>query len=73
MRAEVHAAEESRIRGLPRHAWDNNLVTWGGLVLKNLLRRKARTALTVAGVAIGVGLIVALLSITAGVKRRPTS
>jgi ABC-type antimicrobial peptide transport system permease subunit len=43
-------------------------VTWGGLVLKNLLRRKARTALTVAGVAIGVGLIVALLSITAGVK-----
>jgi putative ABC transport system permease protein len=44
-------------------------VTWGGLVMKNLLRRKARTALTVAGVAIGVGLIVALLSITAGVKK----
>jgi putative ABC transport system permease protein len=44
-------------------------VTWSGLVLKNLLRRKARTALTVAGVAIGVGLIVALLSITAGVKK----
>jgi len=43
-------------------------VTWGGLVLKNLMRRKARTALTVAGVAIGVGLIVALLSITEGVK-----
>lgn len=44
-------------------------MTWGGLVFKNLLRRKARTALTVAGVAIGVGLIVALLSITAGVKK----
>jgi putative ABC transport system permease protein len=44
-------------------------VTWSGLVFKNLLRRKARTALTVAGVAIGVGLIVALLSITAGVKK----
>jgi putative ABC transport system permease protein len=44
-------------------------VTWAGLVLKNLLRRKARTALTVAGVAIGVGLIVALLSIAAGVKQ----
>jgi putative ABC transport system permease protein len=44
-------------------------VTWGGLVLKNLLRRKARTALTVAGVAIGVGLIVALLSITAGIEK----
>jgi putative ABC transport system permease protein len=43
-------------------------VTWAGLVLKNLLRRKVRTGLTVAGVAIGVGLIVALLSITAGVK-----
>ena len=44
-------------------------MTWPGLVLKNLLRRKVRTALTVAGVAIGVGLIVALLSITNGVKR----
>ena len=43
-------------------------VTWAGLVCKNLLRRKVRTGLTVAGVAIGVGLIVALLSITAGVK-----
>jgi putative ABC transport system permease protein len=43
-------------------------VTWAGLVLKNLLRRKVRTGLTVAGVAIGVGLIVALLSITNGVK-----
>src|SRR5262245_45234434 len=32
------------------------------------MRRKARTSLTVAGVAIGVGLIVALLSITEGVK-----
>lgn len=44
-------------------------MTWAGLVWKNLLRRKVRTALTVAGVAIGVGLIVALLSITAGVKK----
>jgi len=44
-------------------------VTWAGLVVKNLLRRKARTALTVAGVAIGVGLIVALLALTAGVKQ----
>ncbi len=29
-------------------------MTWPGLVLKNLLRRKVRTVLTVAGVAIGV-------------------
>src|SRR5581483_2147415 len=43
-------------------------VTWLGLIVKNLLRRKVRTALTVAGVAIGVGLIVALLSITNGVR-----
>ncbi len=33
------------------------------------MRRRTRTALTAAGVAVGVGLIVALLSITAGVKR----
>jgi putative ABC transport system permease protein len=44
-------------------------MTWIGLVWKNLLRRRGRTALTAAGVAIGVGLIVALLSITAGVHR----
>jgi putative ABC transport system permease protein len=44
-------------------------MTWLGLVGKNLLRRPARTLLTAVGVAIGVGLIVALLSIAAGVKR----
>jgi putative ABC transport system permease protein len=44
------------------------LVTWGGLVLRNLLRRPVRTALTAAGVSVGVGLIVALLSITNGAK-----
>jgi len=41
-------------------------VTWAGLIRKNLLRRPARTFLTASGVAIGVGLIVALLSISAG-------
>lgn len=44
-------------------------MTWLGLVRKNLLRRPVRTLLTAAGVAIGVGLIVALLSISAGVQR----
>jgi putative ABC transport system permease protein len=44
-------------------------VTWGGLVLRNLRRRPVRTALTTAGVSIGVGLIVALLSVTNGAKR----
>ncbi len=36
---------------------------------KNLLRRPVRTLLTSAGVALGVGLIVALLSISAGVEQ----
>ena len=44
-------------------------MTWPGLIWKNLMRRRGRTALTSAGVAIGVGLIVALLSIAAGVHR----
>ena len=44
-------------------------MTWFGLVRKNLWRRPARTALTAAGVALGVALIVALLSITQGVHR----
>jgi putative ABC transport system permease protein len=44
-------------------------VSWIGLVRKNLLRRPVRTLLTSAGVALGVGLIVALLSISAGVER----
>jgi putative ABC transport system permease protein len=44
-------------------------VTWFGLVLRNLLRRRVRTALTAAGVSLGVGLIVALLSVANGAKR----
>ena len=44
-------------------------MTWVSLVWRNLLRRPARTALTAAGVALGVGLIVALLSLSAGVKK----
>src|SRR5438270_10879679 len=44
-------------------------VTWPSLVWRNLLRRPARTAFTVAGVGLGVGLIVALLAITNGVHR----
>ena len=44
-------------------------MTWIGFVRKNLLRRPVRTLLTSAGVALGVGLIVALLSISAGVER----
>jgi len=46
-----------------------SLVTWFGLVRKNLLRRPVRTLLTSAGVALGVGLIVALLSIAAGTEK----
>src|SRR6188472_71278 len=43
-------------------------MTWIGLVRRNLERRPVRTALTAAGVALGVGLIVALLAVTAGAK-----
>src|ERR687887_1227587 len=39
------------------------------MVWRNLLRRPARTVLTAAGVALGVGLIVALLSLATGVER----
>jgi putative ABC transport system permease protein len=45
------------------------LITWFDLIRKNLLRRPVRTLLTSTGVALGVGLIVALLSIAAGTKR----
>ena len=44
-------------------------MTWPGLIWKNLLRRPARTTFTAVGVGLGVGLIIALLSITAGVYR----
>jgi putative ABC transport system permease protein len=45
------------------------IVTWPGLVVRNLMRRRVRTALTAAGVALGVGLMVAFLSIANGAKR----
>ena len=44
-------------------------MTWAGLVGRNLLRRPVRTSLTAAGVALGVGLIVALLSVTEGAAK----
>jgi putative ABC transport system permease protein len=44
-------------------------MTWPALIWKNLLRRPARTVFTAVGVGLGVGLIVALLSITSGVHR----
>jgi putative ABC transport system permease protein len=44
-------------------------VTWAGLVWRNLMRRPVRTLLTAAGVALGVGLIVALLAISNGTSR----
>src|SRR6266516_3910469 len=44
-------------------------MTWIDLVERNLLRRPVRTLLTALGVALGVGLIVALLSIASGVRR----
>jgi len=40
-----------------------------GLIATNLVRHKARTAATAIGIALGVGTIVALLSVGAGLKR----
>ena len=44
-------------------------MTWPALIWRNLLRRAARTLLTVVGVSLGVALIVALLAIINGVHR----
>ncbi|HVZ22621.1 MAG TPA: ABC transporter permease, partial [Vicinamibacterales bacterium] len=44
-------------------------MTWVSLIVKNVLRRPARSLFTAVGVGIGVGLIVALLAITNGVHR----
>ena len=38
-------------------------------VLRNLLRRKVRTALTIVGVSVAIAAVVALLSITGGYER----
>ena len=40
-----------------------------GLIASNLVRHKARTIATAVGIALGVGMIVALLSVGAGLKR----
>ncbi|TML20986.1 MAG: ABC transporter permease [Actinobacteria bacterium] len=61
-----HSEGRARNGWLERDDWGVTMVT---LVLRNLLRRPARTLLTAAGVALGVGLIVALLSISTGVQR----
>src|SRR5207253_2571286 len=59
-------AEGTGDRGRQRN---DSRVTMFTLVVRNLLRRPARTLLTALGVALGVGLIVALLSISTGVQR----
>src|SRR5205823_11495255 len=59
----------SRLGSIVFRGYQYAPVTWPALVWRNLLRRPARTAFTAAGVGLGVGLIVALLSITAGVHR----
>src|SRR5947207_1415479 len=59
----------SRLGSIVVRGYQYALITWPALVWRNLLRRPARTAFTVAGVGLGVALIVALLSITNGVHR----
>jgi ABC-type antimicrobial peptide transport system permease subunit len=48
-------------------------LTIGGMTLKNLLRRKTRTALTLIGIGIGVGAVVAIGGIYEGLARQMTS
>ena len=53
-------------------AGDGNEPSWArlfGMTFRNLLRRRARSLLTMGGIAIGVGLIVSLGAITEGVIR----
>ena len=53
-------------------AGDGNEPSWArlfGMTFRNLLRRRARSLLTMAGIAIGVGLIVSLGAITEGVMQ----
>jgi ABC-type antimicrobial peptide transport system permease subunit len=53
-------------------AGDGNEPSWArmfGMTFRNLLRRRARSLLTMGGIAIGVGLIVALGAITEGVMQ----
>ncbi|GAB4532098.1 MAG: hypothetical protein Kow0063_12190 [Anaerolineae bacterium] len=51
-------------------AGDGNEPSWAhmfGITFRNLFRRRVRSLLTIAGIAIGVGLIVALGAITEGI------
>jgi putative ABC transport system permease protein len=44
-------------------------MTFGGIVIKNLLRRKFRTLLTVLGVAVAIAAVVSLLGLSEGLKQ----
>ncbi|HXV58484.1 MAG TPA: ABC transporter permease, partial [Gaiellaceae bacterium] len=43
-------------------------MSFSALVLRNLLRQRVRTVLTVLGIAVGITTVVALGSITEGVR-----
>ncbi len=40
------------------------------LVVKNLLRRKVRSLLTIVGVAVGIATVVALVSVARGLRKQ---
>ncbi len=56
---------DSANKGTPRAAGVSVL----GLIAANVRRRRARTFLTAAGIAVGVAAIVALLALSAGLNR----
>ena len=41
-------------------------MTFVGIVAKNLLRRRTRSLLTIAGISVGIGAVVALSSVATG-------
>jgi len=58
--------EEPRGAAAPGLAYDRAVI---GLIVLNLVRNRGRTALTAAGIGIGVATIVALLALTQGLKQ----
>ena len=56
-----------------RRARNAFLVTFAGLIVKNLARQRVRTLLTMLGIAVGITTVVALGAVTAGLRASSSS